>query len=45
MQWDEHFRKRSNINEWMQACFIDTFYFEEFMEFFFVCLAVAEVFF
>ena len=34
-----------DINKWMQACFIDTFYFEEFMAFFFVCLAVAEVFF
>ena len=29
----------------MQACFIDTFYFEEFTAFFFVCFAVAEVFF
>ena len=34
-----------NINKWMQAFFIDTFYFEEFMAFFFVCLAVTEVFF
>ena len=34
-----------DINKWMQACFIDTFYFEEFTAFFFVCLAVAEVFF
>ena len=34
-----------DINEWMQACFIDTFYFGEFTAFFFVCLAVAEVFF
>ena len=34
-----------DINEWMQACFIDAFYFEEFTAFFFVCLAVSEVFF
>ena len=34
-----------NINKWMQACFIDTFYCEEFAAFFFVCLAVAEAFF
>ena len=34
-----------DINEWMQACFIDTFYFEEFTAFFFVFLAVAEAFF
>ena len=34
-----------NINKWMQAYFINTFYFEEFTAFFFVCLAVAEVFF
>ena len=34
-----------NINKWMQAFFIDTFYFGEFTAFFFVCLAVAEVFF
>ena len=34
-----------NINKWMQAFFIETFYFEEFMAFFFVCLAVTEVFF
>ena len=34
-----------DINEWIQACFIDTFYFEEFTAFFFVCLAVAEAFF
>ena len=33
------------INKWMQTFFIDTFYFEEFMAFFFVCLAVTEVFF
>ena len=29
----------------MQAFFVDTFYFEEFTAFFFVCLAVAEAFF
>ena len=29
----------------MQACFINTFYFKKFAAFFFVCLAVAEVFF
>ena len=29
----------------MQAFFIDTFYFEEFTAYFFVCLAVTEVFF
>ena len=34
-----------DINEWMQACSTDTFYFGEFTAFFFVCLAVAEVFF
>ena len=34
-----------DINKWMQAFFVDTFYFEEFTAFFFVCLAVAEVFF
>ena len=34
-----------DINEWMQAYFIDSFYFEEFTAFFFICLAVAEVFF
>ena len=34
-----------NINKWMQAFFVDTFYFDEFTAFFFVCLAVAEVFF
>ena len=34
-----------NINKWMQAFFVDTFYFEEFTAYFFVCLAVAEVFF
>ena len=28
-----------------KAVFIDTFYFEEFTAFFFVCLAVAEAFF
>ena len=34
-----------NINKWMRPFFIDTFYFGEFTAFFFVCLAVAEVFF
>ena len=34
-----------NINKWMQACFINIFYFKKFAAFFFVCLAVAEVFF
>lgn len=34
-----------DINEWMQACFIDTFYFEEFTVSFFVRLAMVEVFF
>ena len=34
-----------DINKWMQTFFVDTFYFEEFTAFFFVCLAVAEVFF
>ena len=29
----------------MQAFFIDTFYFKKFAAFFFVCLAVTEVFF
>ena len=34
-----------DINEWMQAFFVDTFYFEEFTAFFFVRLAMVEVFF
>ena len=34
-----------DINKWMQAFFIDTFYFEEFTAYFFVRLAVTEVFF
>ena len=34
-----------DINKWMQAFFVDTFYFGEVTAFFFVCLAVAEVFF
>ena len=34
-----------DINKWMLAFFIDTFYFEEFMAFFFVCLAVRKSFF
>ena len=34
-----------NINKWMQTFFVDTFYFKKFAAFFFVCLAVAEVFF
>ena len=29
----------------MKTFFVDTFYFKEFTAFFFVCLAVAEVFF
>ena len=29
----------------MQTFFVDTFYFKKFAAFFFVCLAVAEVFF
>ena len=34
-----------DINEWAQALFIDTFYFEELSAYFFVSLAVTEVFF
>jgi len=34
-----------DINKWRQPFFIDAFYFEEFTAFFFVRLAVAEVFF